>query len=276
MVGRLAQRLEYDLQILDFLRQYHATLDPRTQNNPIHELIHNTIKAYFMLDEQAGDERVIQCQARLVDDGQSLLDAFPVTDEEFPPMLVLWMIVNEDVASRHGFEVGAATSTRKQQKRFTDKVYRLLADLDESWQLGSQHILMYYLTKWGSYAFIVLTPFFFLGSFLTSTAFLFFTTLILIAIGCCVNYAYLYPEKIRPKFDRYIERTVRQNYELSWRGRFLQFFDASGATMRDLVPVMSSILQQDDRFHSTTTWLAPLVANDLGLTLYSVASAYQR
>lgn len=270
-----AARFEYDLEVLDILKDYMQQKDKLVGVCPIRNRIHNTIRDYFLLNEQEGDKRIVECQIGLADDAHALLNAFDQEDEElYSPMMILWIIVNEDVAQRNGFNVGVA-SDKKSRSRFVNRVYKLVADLDRTWQLGGRQVMIYYLLHYGSYALVILAPIALLLNWLDSFA-MYCVCLTLIAVCVILHRMILYPKTIEPAFNRYIEKTVRRSYHQHWRGRFIQLFDATGASMRDLIPVMSNILSRDDTFSGTTTWLAPLVSSDLGLAYYSMAAPYRR
>lgn len=268
-------RFEYELEILDILKDYLQQEQRLVGDCPIRKRIHSTLRSYFLLDEQSGDKKIVECQIELAGDAHALLDAFRDEDEEmFSPMMILWIIVNEDVAQRNGFNFGVPTD-RKSQSRFGNRVYKLVADLDETWQLGSKQVLTYYLLHFGSYALVILAPIVLLMSWLDSFPVICLCAA-LIAVGFILHKMILYPKTIEPIFNRYIEKTVRRSYNVHWRSRFIQLFDATGANMQDLIPVMSKILSQDETFNGTTTWLAPLVSTDLGLAYYSMAAPYRR
>ena len=76
--------------------------------------------------------------------------------------------------------------------------------------------------------------------------------------------------------DRYLHSEVRKSYEYHWRSRFTQLFDATGAKMGELVPLMEGLIETDHRFKATSTWIPHFVAADPGLTFYSMTTAYQR
>jgi len=191
------------------------------------------------------------------------------------PMTMIWMMINEDVAERNRVKRGTGIRNRKQHKAFVDRVYALLIDLDETWQFGSKHLFGYYLVTWLSYILLLLLPFVLLWSWLSGP------TMIGVCVGLAIggivlNKFVLFPWSIEPMLHRYLHGEVRKSYDYHWRNRFIQFFDATGATMGELVPVMQGILEAEDRFNATTTWIPHFVGQDPGLTFYSLTTAYQR
>ena len=266
-----------EFELLDILKEYHQQREQLVGDSPARRQIDQAIRDYFMLEEREGDTAIVECQTRLASDAQSLLDAFPSLDESdrLSPMMFLWLLINDDVSQRIGVELRYQARSRKEKKRFADRVYSLISDLDETWQLGGRHVLMYYLFSAGSYLLLIIAPIVLLWSWLGSM-WAITLCIALIVGGIVLNKLYLYPKSIRPVFHKYLNRTIERAYRQAWRGRFVQLFDATGATKYDLLPVMHNILETDETFQGTTTWLVPLVASDEGLGYYSMATPYCR
>ena len=266
-----------EFELLDILKEYHQQRDQLVGDSPARRQIDQAIRDYFMLEERDGDRAVVECQTSLANDAQSLLDAFPKLDggQRLAPMMLLWLLINNDVSQRIGVELRYQSKSRKEKKRFADRVYSLISDLDETWQLGSRHVLMYYLFNAGSYLLLIIAPILLLSNWLGST----WAVTLCIALvvgGVVLNKLYLYPKTVEPIFHKYLHRTIERAYRQVWRGRFVQLFDATGATKYDLLPVMEHILVTDETFSGTTNWLVPLVASDEGLGYYSMATPYCR
>lgn len=274
-IGEAGGRMESELHMIDLLKDYFGHAREIVEANAICKRIHEAIRAYFMLDEPQADLAIVECQNDLVSDAQALLDAFPENNEAVMALGILWMMVNEDVSERHGLKVGVQGTTRLDQKVFVDRVRGLLVDLDDTWHFGAKQLLTLYAARWGSYLLMVLGPIALLYSWLGRTDMMVLCGGLIVG-GILLNYFYLMPRTIMPKFSEYIDRVVAGAYRRQWRGRFVQLFDATGATMADLVPVLVNIVQTDNRLSTSTSWIPEHVSEDIGLAFYSLAARYRR
>ena len=77
-------------------------------------------------------------------------------------------------------------------------------------------------------------------------------------------------------FFKYLNRVIGHNYRLHWRSRFVQLFDATGATQQELVFVSSQLMEANERFSGAITWIVELLYEDVGLLMYSLATPYRR
>ena len=274
--GRLGQQMEYELEILDQLRAYQATANEFTRGCPTRTALHDAIVDYYSCDELEGDAKVIECQTRLGTDAQALLQTFD-DDEELnqSSFVMLWYAINEDVSQRHGFRTGSKFRSRKHQSNYMSRLYRLIEDLDETWFLSTRHLMTYYGLVWGSYLLLILAPFILMSSWLSSTPVL-IGCFIAAAVGAIVNHFFIFPRTVKPQFDNHIMRTIRKSYEEHWRGRFVQFFDATGTNMDQLVRAMAHIISEEDHFGGATTWLPEMLYSDMGLLIYSMCVPYRR
>ena len=272
------QNANQDFELLDLLKEYHVQRSELVGDCSVRRQIDGAIKDYFMLEEREGDQAIVACQNQMASNAQALLDAFPddpLGQWQRSPMTFLWMMINEDVAQRNGINFGFSSRSRKEKQRFVKRVDMLVDDLDESWHLGMRHVLPYFLMILGSYLLLSIAPVTLLWNWLGRTEVL--VLCIVLMIGLVVlNKLYLHPKTLLPLFQRYCQKAVKGAYEKLWRGRFVQLFDATGATMNDLLPVMDQIMNDDETLKPSTTWLVPLVALDQGLAYYSMAAPYCR
>jgi hypothetical protein len=267
--------LGHELELLDLLKEYHHQTSDSLADSPTRQQIHDTIKNYFCLDEQEGDAKVIECQLQLADDAQALLESFNESQEQDAPLVILWTMINEDVSQRNGIRLGLNTDSRKRQQKFGNQVIRLLADLDQTWQLGTKQVSVYYALHWGAYALVLIAPFFLLYSWLDSQP------ILLLSITCSVlglvfAKLYLVPKTIEVMFQKYLKRVIDHTYHRHWRSRFIPLFDASGASHQELLFVADGALQEDEHFEGAITWITPYVYEDMGLLMYSLAAPYRR
>jgi hypothetical protein len=266
-------RLDYELEVLDVLNDYQKEYAASKGKCAIRDRIFESIKAYFQLEEAKGDAKVIECQNELVNDAHGLLSAFEKVTDTDPYMISVWSMINDDVAQRNGIRLGVGESP-KREKSFRTQLFRLLQDLNETWQFGGKDFFFYLVLLFGSYFLVLVAPFFFLYNWLNGAIFL--VALLLAVIGLVLNHFLLYPKTVLPIFQRYMARRVQRIYQRDWRDRFIQLFDATGATTNELLPVMARFLDNEDRFGGAITWLADLVYQDAGLKLYSMAAPFRR
>ncbi|QEG24984.1 J domain-containing protein [Mariniblastus fucicola] len=274
--GRLGPRLEYELEVLDHLSAYQATSSEFTRGCPTRTALHQAIVDYYSLDEQEGDAKVIECQNQLGTDAQALIQTFD-DDEELAgsSFMLLWFAINEDVSQRHGFKTNAKFRSRKHKQDYMKRLYSLIEDLDETWHLSTRHVLTYYALVCGSYLLMIVTPFILLASWL-SIGGVMAACVVLAVLGVIANKVWIFPRTIKPRFDRHIDKTIRKSYQEHWRGRFVQFFEATGSNMNQLVRVMAHMMTDDDNFRGATTWLPEMLHNDMGLLIYSMSVPYRR
>lgn len=276
-IARLGPQLERELEILDQLRTYQATANQFTRGCPTRTALHDAIVNYYCCDEQEGDAKVIECQTNIGNSAQALLTTFNDDDElSNSSFMMIWYAINEDVSQRNGFKTGSKFRSRQQKSDYMKRLYRLIEDLDQTWFLSTRHLMTYYGVVCGSYLLLVFAPFILLWTWLSSPIVL--TSCVVASIaGAILNHLVIFPRTVKPRFDSHIMRTIRKNYEEHWRGRFVQFFEATGTNMEQLVRTMYHIISEDeDRFAGATTWLPEMLHNDMGLLLYSMSVPYRR
>lgn len=274
--GRMGMRLEQELFLLDQLREYHLESASFTRGCPVRTALHNTIVDYYSCDEQEGDAKVIACQNEIGSNAQALLGTFNDDEElESSNFMLLWYSMNEDVSQRHGFRTGCNLRSRKVATRYMKRLNSLVQDLDETWQFSTRHILTWFGLHWGSYLLMIVTPLILMGSWLSHPAIL-IGSLVAAIIGVVLNKMFIFPRTVKPQFDNHIERTVQKSYEEHWRGRFVQFFDATGSNRDQLVQSLVRIMENDEDFGGAMTWLPPILYADMGLMVYSMTVPYRR
>ena len=189
--------------------------------------------------------------------------------------VILWHAINEDVSQRHGFKTGSRFRSRKHKKNYLIRLHSLIEDLDETWHLSTRHVMTYLGVLWGSYLLMIITPFVLLFSWLSNPIVLVGCVVAAVA-GVVANRLFIFPRTVKPKFDNHIERTIRKSYEEHWRGRFVQFFDATGTNMHQLVRNLAHIVIEAEGLGGATTWLPQILHNDMGLLIYSMSVPYRR
>ena len=269
--------LHFDLDLLDALKAYRRFYQTH-RSCPVCQRIHAAIKNYFMLDERQGDAAVIECQSYFADNAQSLLDAFPWGEENYSPMLMLWAYINHDVTQRHEFSVGADVAKLKARNKFLKAVRKLLYDLDGAESFDSGYLLRYLGYKIGPIVVVLFLSFqiVWLVSLFVTIPLQFGISLFLAGWLMLVYYFYVSPKWIAPRFIKMVRRAVLKDYRRWWRGRFVQLFDATHATMEQLVSGLSHVVSDNENFSGGISWTPQLVNDDIGLILYSMAVPYRR
>jgi len=269
--------LDHELQILDALRAYREQYETQ-RGCPVCDRIYKAIGGYFMLDERQGDAAVIDCQTHFAENAQSLLDAFARPTEGMTPMLLLWIYINHDVIDRHEFDLGADVSTNKKRSNLGVKIRKFLSDLDSSESFDGVYLFKWFLYRVGALVAFCILPFIVMPIFssLVEIPYLMVVNLVLSIAMLVVFSVWVYPRFIEPAFNKMVRNSVMKDYHRWWRGRFVQLFDATHATMEQMVPMMYNVLSGNDRFTGGITWTAQFVNDDVGLLLYSMAVTYRR
>ena len=269
--------LHFDLDLLDTLKAYRQDYQTH-QDCSVCQRIHSAIKSYFMLDERQGDAAVIECQTYFADNAQSLLDAFPWGEENYSSMLMLWAYINYDVTERHEFSVGANVAKLKARNKFLMAVKKLLYDLDGAESFDFGYLLRYAGYKIGPIALVIFLSFqlVWLASLLVTIPLQVGVSLFLAGWLILIYYFYVSPKWVAPRFLKMVRTAVLKDYRRWWRGRFVQLFDATHATMEQLVSGLSHVVSDNENFSGGISWTPQLVNDDIGLILYSMAVPYRR
>ncbi len=261
--------LEMDIDMLEMMREYFGQYNALIQGNPIRKRIHNCIEQFFSADELDADRAVIECQYFLADDASAVLSAFPAESEDTLPMFVLWSWVSDEVAQRH-----ALVPKPQRSEKFHRKVFRLLQDLDETWNVKSSQIMTYYAMRYLPYGLFAASPFILLSHWLDRFAVV--MTCIIVACGLILFFhVYLLPKTIEPLFNKMIENSIPKNYHRIWRWRFVQFLEATQASIMELSMAIHNIVNSDHHRLRGATWLVYYVPKDMGLAFYSLAARFR-
>lgn len=273
--------LDHELSLLDALiayRQQHQAQHQTQHRCAVRDRIHVAIKSYFTLDEAQGDAAIIDCQTYFVENAQSLLDAFAWGQETASPMVMLWMYINHDVTDRHEFSVGTEVDERSTLKQFKSRVRDFLNDLDSSIAFDGIYLMKFMGYQYGigvvafSLPFLAMLP---LIAFLEVSLVLGCGVAAGVAMFIVTNY-FIYPRWIESHFVDMVRKAVLKDYRRWWRGRFVQLFDATHATMDQMLPVVHDVLTHHAHFSGAITWTPQLLNEDVGLLLYALAVPYRR
>ena len=274
--ANVPSQLEMDLHLLDCMREYVSQFSEVVGKNAIRQKVHNALVDFFMEDAQTGDQRVIECQLELADDGQALLKAFPAEkgreDGSASPatsMWMLWQIVSHDVVDRNGLNPKQIS-----HKKFISRLYHMMNDLEGSWSFGRRRLIVYYLCSWLPYPLFGALPFLVLWSWLDSSTVL-YTAIFLMAVSLVLCHLILVPKTFEPIQIKLMESSIFGDYRKTWRSRFIQLLDATQASMGELTRSTLEIVWEREHDLQATTFLAQFVPQDLGLAFYSEATRYR-
>ncbi len=272
--GHLPPQLENDFHVLELIRDYQKTAAAFVGDDPTRRQVAATIKHYFCSDSTTGDAAVIEHQLTLADDAEALMRAFPAELEDSEregasAMWVLWSWIGSEVADRNGIE-----TARVAPEKFLKRVFALMVDLDETWDISSRSMMIYYMVNYLPYLLFSVAPFLIFFSWLENPLFL--GGAIVLAVLSMVFYHFvLIPATIEPMFDKMIQRSIEENYLRLWRGRFVQLIDANHVSMQGLAATLHEIVFERKHRLRAVVHLVNYVPRDIGIAFYAEAARFR-
>ena len=272
--GHLPRQLEMDFHVLELIRGYQKTAAQFVGDDPTRRQVAATIKRYFCLDTEAADALVIEHQLTLADDAESLMRAFPASLDESEgegasAMWMLWQWIGQEVAERNGID-----PPRVAPQKFVKRVFALMVDLDETWTISRKHITMYYMLNYLPYLLFAAAPFVALFNWLGQP--IVFGAAIVLAVVLLVVYHFvLIPKTIDPIFEKMVHGSIKKNYLLLWRGRFVHLIDANHVSMQDLIRALHEIVFERKHRLRAAVHLVNYVPQDIGIAFYAEAARFR-
>ena len=266
---------EFTLYLLEQLRDFRSKSEKLVRKNPIRQRISDTIIEYYSSDTAAGDQAVLECQLEFADSPHAMLRAFPLDllekDENGAgSMWTIWNAISEEVLERNGL-----TPPDVNPNKFMSRLHRLMKDLDSTWEISNFQVIVFYSINISLYLLFFALPPLLLGSWLFELTASRWVTPILMGGGVALYHFWLRPRTISPIFTKMIENSIKRQYQTLWRGRFVQFFEATQATMGDMNHGLMQIVSSDQTELTAATHLIIFVPNDLGIAFYSQAVRFR-
>ena len=170
---------------------------------------------------------------------------------------------------------------KRSQPALTQRVLALMNDLDTRWAASQLQVCMYSLVKYilpifvlivVSVATTIASVIIFGGQqFVFSYGLLGFVN----AVLSSAYWGYIFPRWLRFRFQDSVANAIKAKYSQLWRARLTQFIDANDVSMRDLAQAFYNISVAPDTKLNAATHLTQIVANDLGVAIYSQAVRFR-
>ena len=127
---------EFELEFVNFLMGYRKVHQHIIGKDNTRREIHEAIVAWCDQPDSESDPKILSLIHRLANNGQLLLNAFPVhqpfiDSREIEPtesLFFIWQSVCEDVAERNGIAVDELDFNA-----FTKRLYKMMKDLETDW-----------------------------------------------------------------------------------------------------------------------------------------------
>ena len=266
---------EFTLHLLERLRDFRSKSKKFVGNNPIRQKIHDTIVEYYCNDNETGDRMVLECQLDFADSPDAMLRAFPVDlldkdDGAADSMWTIWNAISEEVLERNGL-----TPPDVNPSKFNSRLFRLMGDLDSTWEITTTQTLAFYAMNFLPYLLFAVLPFILFGSWLFEITALQLISPFMVLGGLALFHFWLRPKTISPIFTKMVQKSIKRQYHTRWRGRFVQFFEATQATMNDMNDGLMQIVYGKQTDLTAATFLVEFVPNDLGIAFYSQAVRFR-
>ena len=266
---------DYTLYLLEKMRDFRSKSEKIVGSNPIRQKIRDTIVEYYSNDTEIGDRLVLECQLDFGDSPDAILRAFPPDllqkdDSGAESMWAIWNAISEEVLERNGL-----TPPDVNPSKFMSRLHRLMKDLDSTWEFSSFKVIAFRAMSVFLYLLFAALPFILFGSWLFELTASRLATPFMMLGGIALFHFWLRPKTITPIFIKMIQASIRRHYHTLWRGRFVQFFEATQATMVDMNNGLMQIVSSDQTELTAATHLVIFVPNDLGLAFYSQAVRFR-
>lgn len=256
--------LEFDVEFLFALRDYYDAHLKILSDDKVRKRIHKALVSYFTLPEKDGDLAIIRCQTFLSNDGSSLLDSFPLSDEDAMKLYYPWDFVNQEVCQRHSLD----QSTNL--KKLRQSVYDLCLDLDASSEFGVGDLLQYHAMTKGPYLLFFCLPFALLWQWLDQSWAVWVSIILAVAL-VVLGHIFLQPSEL---FTKSMQRRVERLYNRNWRNRFIQILESSQAYPHELSDAIISVIEQKHEDMGLSSWLYEHVPRDSGLAFYAMSTRF--
>ena len=266
---------DFTLHLLEKMRDFRNKSDKLVGKNLIRQKIRDTIVEFYSNDTEIGDRIVLECQLDFVDSPDAMLRAFPPSllqqnDNGAESMWTIWNVISEEVLERNGL-----TPPDIKPDKFMSRLFRLMGDLDSTWEISYLENLALLAMTFLPYPLFAVLPFILFGGWLFEIHALQLLTPFLMIGGVALFHFWLRPKTVEPIFTKMIQKSIKRQYHTLWRGRFVQFFEATQATMADMNNGLMQIVYGRETKLTAATHLVEFVPNDLGIAFYSQAVRFR-
>ncbi len=125
---RIPYHVEHDVDLLEMLKRYIDCRKDFIQKHPLRQKIDSAIQVYFSEDQQTGDLAVLEAQIAIAQNPDTLVEAFPYTnEEEHNSLFTVWSVISEDVAERNI----APPEKEQDASIWASRVHALLCRIDD-------------------------------------------------------------------------------------------------------------------------------------------------
>jgi len=178
--------------------------------------------------------------------------------------------MSEEVLERNGL-----TPPDTNPSKFNARLFRLMRDLDSTWGINRLETIAFYALNFLPYLLFAALPFILFGGWLFQFKTLQLLAPLMMGGGIALFHFWLRPKTIRPIFTKMVHKSIRRQYHTLWRGRFVQFFEATQATMGDMNNGLMQIVYSKETNLTAATHLVDFVPSDLGIAFYSQAVRFR-
>ena len=273
--SNLQSESEFTLYLLEQMRKFRSKSKKLVGNDPIRQRISDTIVEYYSSDSEIADRAVLECQLEFADSPDAMLRAFPLSllekdDNGAEAMWTIWNAISEEVLERNGLAPPYVNPSK-----FMSRLHRLMKDLDSTWEISNFQNLSFLAMNFLPYLFFAVLPFILFGSWLGDFTVLQMITPFMMIGGIALFHFWLRPKTVEPIFTKMVEKSIKRQYQTLWRGRFVQFFEATQATMVDMNHGLMEIVSREHSQLTAATHLIIFVPSDLGIAFYSQAVRFR-
>ena len=259
------RELETDLELVHQLLEYRRST---AKDQSWSQEIHRAIACYFLQAGRKGDEAVIALQTYYAQNPRVLLDSYGPDQAYNDLQLSIWDYVNDEVCQRHDL------SSSMDPRQLRARIFDLMDDLNRSEyaSFGWKEELRYRWMQYGTYTIAIATPLILLSAWFEHSMVIFVAIVLAIAGVLVVRFLY------RPadRYEKYIERRMRNRYFSDWRGRFVHLFEATHMHHYDVSQALIEIVEHHSDKVQFASWLCHYLPADVGLHLFASSSRYMQ
>ena len=273
--SNLDSEREFTLHLLEKMRDFRSKSDKLVGSNLIRQKIRDAIVEYYSNDTETGDRMVLECQLDFADSPDAMLRAFPSDllskdDNGAESMWNIWNAISEQVLERNGLAPPDVNPGK-----FNARLFKLMKDLDSTWDITMFQNLVFLALSYLPYLLFAVLPFILFGRWLFDYTALTMLIPFMMGGGIALFHFWLRPKTIEPMLTKMVQKSIRRQYHTLWRGRFVQFFEATHATMADMNDGLMQIVFGRKTSLTAATHLIEFVPSDLGIAFYSQAVRFR-
>ncbi len=229
---RIPYHVEHDVDLLEMLKRYIDFRKDFIQKHPLRQKIDSAIQSYFSEDQQIGDLAVLEAQIAIAQNPDTLVEAFPYTnEEEHGSLFTVWSVISEDVAERNI----APPEKEHDASIWASRVHAMLCRIDDvtnsslkgvRWTVTKAmyivSVMMTYLLGVMALGFFLIIP----SIALPPNIALLIVLTVSISAGLWAIY-WVHTRVLFVYWDRYCEKKFAHFYCTLWRQEILDFLERS-------------------------------------------------